>query len=469
MESLLNPRQSSLGPSTGDTKLRREITLLSATALVVSNMIGTGIFATTGFLAQDLGRPSLVLAVWLVGGVVAIAGCLSYAELGINFPRSGGEYVYLREAWGPLWGFLSGWISFFAGFSAPIAAGALAISEYVSTFFPPLAVSRHREFLGVSFPWLDLSPGRLVALGVIAFFSFVNVLGVRGAARLQNLLTALKLGVLAVFLALAFTVGHGDWGNLELAAQRTSLHGLGLQFAVSLTFVMFAYSGWNAAAYVAEEMRTPERTLPRALVTGTVLVGAFYLALNLAFIYAIPLESLKGVVAVGAAAAGALFPGRGGPVFSAIMAAALLSCVSAMVLVGPRVYYAMARDRCFFPEAAQVSPRWQTPVRAIVYQGVATAVMVVTGTFETLIYYIGFSLVLFAGLATAGVFRMRRRPQWTRLAAVSWAYPLVPSVFVVASLGMLTATLFLRPKPSLWGLATVACGALIYRWKFRQA
>lgn len=469
MESLLNPRQNSLGPSTRGTKLRRDITLLSATALVISNMIGTGIFTTTGFLAQDLGRPSLVLGVWLVGGVVAIAGCLSYAELGINFPRSGGEYVYLRETWGPLWGFLSGWISFFAGFSAPIAAGALAISEYLSTFFPPLSVSRHRELFGVSSPWLDLSPGRLVALGVIAFFSFVNVLGVRGAARLQNFLTALKLGVLVVFLALAFTVGHGQWGNFELAAQRTSAHSLGLQFAVSLTFVMFAYSGWNAAAYVAEEMRTPERTLPRALVTGTLIVAAFYLALNLAFIYAIPLESLKGVVAVGAAAAGALFPGRGGPVFSAIMAAALLSCVSAMVLVGPRVYYAMAQDRCFFPEAGQVSPRWQTPVRAIVYQGVATAVMVVTGTFESLIYYIGFSLVLFAGLATAGVFRMRRRPQWTRLAAVSWAYPLVPSVFVIASLGMLTATLFLRPKPALWGLATVACGALVYRWKFRQA
>ncbi len=468
MERLLNPRQNSLGPSTRDTKLRREITLLSATALVVSNMIGTGIFTTTGFLAQDLGRPSLVLGVWLVGGVVAIAGCLSYAELGINFPRSGGEYVYLREAWGPLWGFLSGWISFFAGFSAPIAAGALAISEYVSTFFPPLAVSRHRELFGVSSAWLDLSPGRLVALGVIALFSFVNVLGVRGAARLQNFLTALKLGVLAVFLTLAFTVGHGHWGNLGLAAQRTSPHGLGLQFAVSMTFVMFAYSGWNAAAYVAEEMKTPERTLPRALVSGTVLVAAFYLALNLAFIYAIPLESLKGVVAVGAAAAGALFPGRGGPVFSAVMAAALLSCVSAMVLVGPRVYYAMAQDRCFFPEAAQVSPRWQTPVRAIIYQGVATAVMVVTGTFEALIYYIGFCLVLFAGLATAGVFQMRRRPEWTRLAAVSWAYPLVPSVFVVAGLGMLAATLFRRPKPSLWGLATVACGALIYRWKFRQ-
>jgi APA family basic amino acid/polyamine antiporter len=451
---------SSLDPAPQRTCLRRELTLVSATALVVSNMIGTGIFTTTGFLAGDLGRPSLVLSVWLVGALVAVAGCLTYAELGINFPRSGGEYVYLREAWGPAWGFLSGWISFFAGFAAPVAAGALAFSEYLGHFLPSLSVEAHQG--RVVFGWLHVGNGQLVALGVIAAFTVVNILGLKLASNLQNVLTALKLGVLGTFLALAFTVGHGDWSHFMLAAARTSPHSVSAQFAVSLIFVMFAYSGWNAAAYVAEEMKTPERTLPSALLLGTGLVALFYLALNVAFIYALPLEALKGVVRVGATAASALFGSGVGSLFSGIMAVAVLSCVSAMVIVGPRVYYAMAQDGCFFSGAAKVHPRWQTPARAVLYQAAASGLMVLTGTFERLIYYIGFALILFAALASAGVFRMRRRPNWKRLPAVSWCYPLVPSLFVGASMWMLTYTLYLRPTESLLGLLTVACGLEVY-------
>ncbi|MBI1941736.1 MAG: APC family permease, partial [Acidobacteria bacterium] len=310
--------------------------------------------------------------------------------------------------------------------------------------------------------------GRFLALAVIGLFALVNVLGLRLAANLQTVLTGLKIGILATFLTLAFAVGHGDWGNFTLTADRTSSHTMSAQFAVSLIFVMFAYSGWNAATYVAEEMKNPERTLPLALVTGTAVVAAFYLALNVAFIYALPLESLKGVVRVGAEAATALFGSGGGGVFSGIMGVGILSCVSAMVLVGPRVYYAMARDGYFFAGAGRVSSRWNTPAQAILYQAAASGVMVLTGTFERLIYYIGFALILFAALATAGVFRMRRRPGWKRLRAVSWGYPLVPTVFVGASLWMLFYTLFLRPVESLLGLLTMGAGALLYRYRFRK-
>jgi len=459
----------SLNPAPAGTLLRRELTLVSATALVVSNMIGTGIFTTTGFLAGDLGRPSLVLSVWLVGALVAVAGCLTYAELGVNFPRSGGEYVYLREAWGPAWGFLSGWISFFAGFAAPVAAGALAFSEYLGYFLPSLSVGAQTQARSVAFGWVHLGNGQFVALGVIAAFTVVNILGLKLASRLQNVLTALKLGILGTFLALAFTAGQGDWSHFTQAATRTSSHSVSAQFAVSLIFVMFAYSGWNAAAYVAEEMRTPERTLPSALLLGTGLVASFYLALNVAFIYALPLEALKGVVRVGATAASALFGSGIGSLFSGIMAVAVLSCVSAMVIVGPRVYYAMAQDGCFFSGAAKVHPRWRTPARAVLYQAVASGVMVLTGTFEWLIYYIGFALILFAALASAGVFRMRRRPNWKRLPAVSWCYPLVPLVFVVAGLWMLAYTLYLRPTESLLGLLTIACGLEVYVRVFWKA
>jgi APA family basic amino acid/polyamine antiporter len=446
--------------------LRRGLTLVSATALVVSNMIGTGIFTTTGFLAGDLGRPSLVLAIWLVGAVMVIAGCLSYAELGINFPRSGGEYVYLREAWGPSWGFVSGWVSFFAGFAAPVALSAMAFAEYLSTFVPMLRVSGDRRlFLG----FLNHSPGALLAVGLILGLALVNILGVSLAAKLQSGLSATTLAVLALFLLLAFSVGAGDWHNLAIEAARTSRHGVGTQFAASLVFVMFAYSGWNAATYVAEEMKDPERTLPRALLCGAAIVALFYFSLNVAFIYALPLESLKGVVAVGATAAQALFGVQVGGFFIGVMALALFGCVSAMSLVGPRIYYAMARDGCFFPDAARVHPRWRTPVRAILYQAVASSLLALTGTFEALMVYVGFALVLFTTIAAAGIFRLRKRPDWKRLPAVSWAYPLVPLLFITSSGWMLISTLAFRPKASLLGLLTIACGGLFYRWRFHKA
>ena len=444
--------------------LRKELSLTAATALVVSNMIGTGIFTTTGFLAGDLGQPALVLGIWLVGAVVVLAGCLSYSELGINFPRSGGEYVYLREAWGPAWGFMSGWVSFAAGFAGPVALSAMAFAEYLSSFFPALRVSQTGpKFLG----FLNLSPGALLAVGLIVALALVNILGVSLAGKLQSTLTVTTLTVLAVFLLLAFAVGDGHWENFRMTTGRTSSHCVGPQFAASLVFVMFAYSGWNAATYVAEEMKDTERTLPRALLGGAGLVALFYFALNAAFIYALPLDSLKGVVPVGATAARALFGLRVGGFFVVVMALALFGCVSAMSLVGPRVYFAMARDGCFFPDAARVHPRWQTPVRAILYQLVASSILVLTGTFETLMTYVGFALVLFATLATAGIFRLRKRPEWKRLPAVNRYYPLVPLVFLVMSAWMLTYSLVLRPKASLLGLLTIALGGVLYHWRFR--
>jgi len=449
--------------------LRRELGFSHATAIVVANMIGTGIFTTTGFLAGDLGRPSLVLGVWVVGAIIAVAGCVCYSEMGVNLPESGGEYIYLREAWGPLWGFLSGWISFFAGFSAPIAAAALAFSAYLSHFFPSLAIVATDAQTRGAFGWFHPGRGQWLAVGIVVAFGTLNVLGLRPAARTQNVLTGLKLGVLVVFLGCAFTIGHGSYGHFSQAAVRTSPHSVPAQFAVSLIFVMFAYSGWNAATYVAGEMKTPDRTLPITLVIGTVTVAALYVLLNLAFIYALPLEGMKGVMAIGEAAASALFGARGGNYFSAIMSVGLLSCVSAMVIAGPRVYYAMANDRCFFQTAARIHPQWGTPYYAILYQTLATALMILTGTFESLIYYIGFALIFFAALAVAGSMRLRRREGWRKLAAVNWGYPLAPGLFIVASAWMLLYTASLRPKESAEGMLTILLGAALYYWKFRSA
>jgi APA family basic amino acid/polyamine antiporter len=361
---------------------------------------------------------------------------------------------------------MSGWVSFCAGFAAPVALSAMAFSEYLSAFVPMLRVSGDRR---LALGFLNLSPGALLAVGLILGLALVNILGVSVAAKLQSGLSATTLGVLALFLLLAFTVGAGDWHHLSMEAARTSHHGVGAQFAASLVFVMFAYSGWNAATYVAEEMKDPERTLPRALLCGAAIVALFYFLLNVAFIYALPLESLKGVIAVGATAAHALFGAQVGGFFIGVMALALFGCVSAMSLVGPRIYYAMAKDGCFFPDAARVHPRWRTPVRAILYQAAASSLLALTGTFEMLMVYVGFALVLFTTIAAAGIFRLRKRPDWKRLPAVSWAYPLVPVLFITSSGWMLVSTLAFRPKASLLGLLTIACGGLFYRWRFHKA
>jgi len=337
-----------MASSTQPQGLLRQIGLLSATALVFSNMIGTGIFTTTGFLAGDLGDPLLVIAIWGVGALIALAGALCYSELGINFPSSGGEYVYLTEAYGPTWGFMDGWVSFFAGFSAAIALPALAFSEYLSYVFPAL-----RSTNTMAFGPFEIGPAQLAASGLIAVFTVINYFGIQFVSSVQNVLSALKLAVLAGFLVLGFAIGNGDWANFSKHAVRTSTAPIWEQFATSLIFIYVAYSGWNAATYVAEELRQPEKTLPRALTLGTIFVAVLYALLNILYIYATPLEQMKGVVRIGSQSSERLFGADIASLFSVLMAAGLLASVNAMVTTGPRVYYAMAKNRAFFPAAAK--------------------------------------------------------------------------------------------------------------------
>ena len=445
--------------------LVRRIGFVGALALVVSNMIGTGIFGLSGFLAGDLASPSLVVGIWLVGGLIALVGAMCYSELGVNFQRSGGEYVYLSERFGPAWGFIDGWVSFAAGFSAPIAVTSLAMVSYLAYFNPaldPQSETTLRLALGpVS---VNLGPGALLGSAIVAALSVVNVFGVEFATKMQNGLTFMKLTVLSALLVLGFSIGDGDWGHFTEAAARTSESPLSTQFVVSLVFVYWAYSGWNAAVYVAEEIRDPERILPKALITGTIFVTLFYAALNCLYIYANPLEEMKGVIAVGAQAAESLFGARGGALFAGAMAASLLATINAMCLVGPRVYYAMAQNKAFFPVAAKTHSRWKTPYVAILAQGAFTIVLILTGTFETLGYYIGFTLWLFTGLSVFALFRFRERPGWKKLPAVSFAWPLAPTVYVGANALIFFYFAWGKKLEALATLATIAVGALAYRW-----
>jgi APA family basic amino acid/polyamine antiporter len=301
-----------------------------------------------------------------------------------------------------------------------------------------------------------------VACAVVAVFTVLNVFGVRDVGRLQTVLTALKLLVIGGLLILGFSVGQGDTGNLSLVVERTSDLSLIEQFAISLVFVFFAYSGWNAATYVAGEIQEPERTLPIALVIGTAGVTVLYVALNALYIYAVSLDELKGVLAVGATVASALFGPEAGRLFSFALALSLMATVNAMCLVGPRVYYAMATDGAFFSIAARIHPKWKSPWVAVVMQGICALFLIVLPTFKDLVVYIGFTLYLFTALSVLGLFKLRRRPGWKKFSWLSRSYPLIPLLYVAMSGWVLVFSIKAAPVASAMALATVLAGALAW-------
>jgi APA family basic amino acid/polyamine antiporter len=434
-------------------ELLRQLGFISATALVISNMVGTGIFATTGFMAGDLGSARLILLCWFVGAVFALCGALSYSELGLNFPSSGGEYVYLTRAFGPTWGFMTGWVSFFAGFSAPIALAALAFADYVGYFLPAFKQANAQFTIGSGAFSLRLGGAQLLASALIAAFTILNCFGVGRTAKVQNVLTGTKLVVIVSFVILGFLAGSGDWSHFSQPAVRTSTLSVPVQFMISLLWVMVGYSGWNAATYVAEELRQPERTLPLALATGTALVTALYLGLNLVFIYSTPLETMKGVVAIGSLAASNLFGAGVAGIFAALMT------------IGPRVYYAMAKNRAFFKAAAEVNPKWHTPVAAIVAQSVCSMLMTLT-PFPQLMLYNGFSLTFFTVMSVASLFVFRRTSGWQRLGPVSFLFPLIPGAYILVGSAMIVYGMIWQPKASLTAAATIALGAAVYHFWF---
>jgi APA family basic amino acid/polyamine antiporter len=447
--------------------LLRQLGVTSAAALVVSSMIGVGIFGTTGFLAGDLGAPGPVLGIWVIGALCALFGALCYSELGINLPSSGGEYVYLTRAYGPTWGFMTGWVSFFAGFSAPIAGAALAFADYLGHVCKACGQEQPTVLFGSGDWRLELGKPQFFACALVLVCTILNLLGLQRASRTQNVLTALKIAILVVFVVLAFGMGQGSWHNFSLSTTRTSSTPLVGQFAISLFFIYLSYSGWNAATYVAEELKQPARTLPRALALGTLLVAVLYLALNVVFIYAMPLESMKNEVAVGALAASHLFgPGVAG-VFAALMALSLMATVNAQVITGPRVYYAMAKNGAFLAAAAKVHPQWHTPWVAIVAQGVCTMLMTMT-PFRELISYVGFTLSFFTAMGVASLFYFRRQPGWQKLSIVSFCWPLIPVLFLLPALWMVVFGIYFKPYVSLAALLTMATGALAYHLRIRS-
>lgn len=443
-------------PVRGRDELRRHITLRSATALVIANIIGAGIFTTTGFQAADLGNPAHIFALWVVGGVLALLGALCYAELGAMMPKAGGEYVYLRETYGPALGFMSAFISLVAGFSAPIASACQGFVLYLAYFFPVLART-DSLFLGVS-P-LDLS-----ALTVAWLLVAAHARAVRVGVGLVDWMTLFKvLGIASIILAAA-AVGRGDTANFSTVAptfETMSQSALFAGFGTSLIFVMFCFSGWNAAAYVASEMKDPQRDLPRALLGGTAVVLLLYLGLNAVYFYGADVTRLAGQAEVGVISAERLFGPFGVTFVTGVLCISILASAAAMTMAGPRVYFAVGQDYPPLRSLADVRPGG-APVVALVVQGVCTSIVLLSGRIDQIQQYAGFAFSLFAMLAVSCVIVLRIRQPDAERPFRAWGFPWSPILFVAVSIWMMFWAFQGRPVESTLALATVALGGLVF-------
>ena len=450
-----------MSPETSANGLNRDIGFPSALALVIANMVGTGVFTTTGFVMGELGSGPALMACWLFGGIFALAGALCYGELGSRFPRAGGEYAYLYQTFGPLPAFLSGWISLIVGFSAPIAASAIAFSAYLS----PGGTTAWFTLKILGYKILSISPSSLLACTAVVVLSLVHCHSLDFGKRVQNTLTLFKLLLITGFIIAGFLMKTRGIGDVMAVPDGASFSAPG--FAVALIFVSFAYSGWNAAAYIGSEIRNPGRNLPLALITGTAIVTGLYLLLNLIYLYALPPDKIKGVLEIGEVAASALFGQNIGALFGIAVAFGLLSVMSAMIMAGPRVYFAMARDKQFFHSLSRIHGTRKTPSRAILFQGAVAIAMILMAAFDQLLIYIGFTLSLCATLTVAGLFRLPRQPEQGRDRTFYRCpgYPFTPLFFIAGNLWIIGYSIVSRPMAVLFGVLTILAGLGLY-WLF---
>jgi APA family basic amino acid/polyamine antiporter len=417
-------------PAQSESLLERRLGPLDAAAIIVSNVIGGGILFTPPQIAAAVPQPWMFLGVWLMGGLLAFFGAMAYAELAALRPRAGGEYVYLRAAYGRLAAFLTGWTSFVAGFAGAMAASAVFFVIYLDRFIPGAADTT--PFFTIPLPLLPLSFSRQTIIATIAvwMFAFIHIRGVGPGRLVGNILATLKVTSLLIFIALGFSIGAGSTSNLQQTAGTVVLTG----WLFALIPVMFTYSGWNAAAYMAEEIRDPGRNVPLALGLGTVAVIVVYLLLNTLYLYVMPIGELAAVRgSVLDVIADRLLGVRAGDIMGIVSIISLAAGINAWTFAGPRVYYAMARDGVFFPSAARVHPRYKTPAASIIAQAAWTTVLILTGSRDQLATYVGFAITLFAGVAVAAVFVLRAREPNAPRPFRAWGYPIAPAIFTIAS------------------------------------
>jgi APA family basic amino acid/polyamine antiporter len=436
-----------------------ELKLGSATALVIATVIGVGIFTSTGFQAEALPHPGYILLLWVTGGILALCGALCYAELGAAWPEAGAEYAYLRESCGYTVAFMSAFVSLIAGFSAPIAAVLKSFTDYLAYFIPFLDGTP--SLAGI------VSPNDLLAVCLAWILVGIHLCGTGIGFKFNNAATMGKvLGIVALLVAAAW-LGEGRVENLTEVGpafdQMTWADRSGA-FASSLIFVMFCYAGYNAASYVASEIKEPQRVLPRALLLGTGLVIVLYVGLNIVYLYGAGVDELAGKVEVGIVAAEHLFGPVGVAIVTCVLLVGLLSAASAMTIAGPRVYYAMGRDFPAFRKLTKLSPRRRVPAAALILQGIVASAIILTGGVDEIQQYVGFILTVFACLAVASVFILRVRYPDRPRPFRTWGYPFTPILFLIVSGWMLIWNFKDRPWESVAATATVVVAGILGRF-----
>ncbi len=430
--------------------LERRLGLFPVTNIVIANIIGTGIFTTSGLLIRDLLNPGLLIALWIVGGIIALCGALCYSELGAAIPQAGGEYIFLSRLFNPLSGFLSGWVSFFVGFSAPIAASAIGFTEYLTRAFP------HILSWGVlDAPLEEVILKKLYASLIIIVFTLIHLRGIVFGTQVQNVLTLLKVGLIVGLIFIGFSLGKGSFNHFSQGEDFSLDFGGWKTIGLSLMWIMFAYSGWNASAYIGSEIRNPKKNLPFSLIIGTGSVILLYFGLNLLYVYAVSPGDMSGVISIGGLAARNLFGASFESLLSLLISFALFSSLSAFIILGPRIYFSMAKDGYFFRFASEVHSVHHVPSKSIILQCVIAVIIVLSGTFDQILTYMGFSLGIFPILAVIGVFKLRRSKKSEYKMP---GFPIVPVIYILAGVAILVLGFLERPWPSSIAILTVAAG-----------
>jgi len=442
--------------------LERRLGPFDAAAIIVANVIGGGILFRSPAVAAALPDATWFLLAWAGGGVLAFMGAMAYSELAALRPKAGGEYVYLREAFGPLAGFLTGWTSFVAGFSGAIAASAVFLIITLDRFIPGVANST--PLLAIPIPLtsfaVTFSIHTLAASAVIIVAALIHIRGVGPGRIASNVLTTLKIVSLVVFIAFGLTAGTGSPSNLAQSAGPVTMTGWLFAFIP----VMFTYSGWNAAAYMAEEIRDPGRNVPRALITGTVAVIAIYVLMNVLYLYVIPIDELAtlGGKSVLDVVGDRLLGESAGNIMAVVAILSLAAGINAWTFAGPRVYFAMARDNAFFKSAARIHPKYKTPAASIIAQAAFSIALVLTGSLDAIANYVGFSITLFAGTAVAAIFVLRAREPHAPRPFKALGYPWTPAIFVIVSLAIVLNALYTTPRVTGLGALIILAGIPLY-------
>jgi APA family basic amino acid/polyamine antiporter len=437
----------------------RTVTTVTAAALAIADMIGIGVFTSLGFQVQGIPSAFAVLMLWVVGGIAALCGALSYGELAAALPRSGGEYNFLSHIYGRSIGFVAGWISATVGFAAPVALAAMAFAGYFDGIAPGIINAATVEVFSTKVS--------LIPIGIVWLVGLIHLSGVALGSTFHNYATGLKLALIVVLIFAGLALGTPQ--PISFAPSASDLHYItGAPFAVGLVFVMYAYSGWNAATYIAGEIHNPQRSLPLAILAATLIVITLYVGLNAVFLYTTPIDQMAGQVEVALIAGKHIFGDAGGRLVGALICLGLISSISAMIWIGPRVTQVMGEDIPMMRVFARTSKNG-VPAIAIIFQLCVTTLLMATRSFESVLDYIQFSLTFCSFLAVLGVIVLRIREPDLKRPYRMWGYPFTPAVFLAVTTFMMYYLVIERPWQSLASIATMLAGLLIYAISLTQA